>query len=191
MAVEQQGVEVPASEPQPETTANEASATNAAAGGQQAEARTFTQQQVEALIHDRLERERKAAETKAQKERESAERKAAEEQGKFKELYESLQSKLAATEQEARELRLNQERRAVADKVGLPAALADRLRGETPDEMEQDAKAVLAALPKPPAPNINNGMGGQPGTPGMDETRRREYAARFGVNPKYFNPSGV
>ena len=36
----------------------------------------------------------------------------------------------------------------VAAKVGIPAALSDRLKGETPEEMEEDAKAILEALPK-------------------------------------------
>jgi len=47
--------------------------------------------------------------------------------------------------------------RKVAEKVGLPAALATRLQGETPEELESDAKALLETLPKPtkPAPGIN------------------------------------
>ena len=47
--------------------------------------------------------------------------------------------------------------RAAADKVKLPAALATRLQGNTPEELEADAKALLETLPKPekPAPGIN------------------------------------
>lgn len=47
--------------------------------------------------------------------------------------------------------------RKVAEKVGLPAALATRLQGETPEELEADAKVLLETLPKPtkPAPGIN------------------------------------
>lgn len=36
----------------------------------------------------------------------------------------------------------------VAAKVGLPNALSDRLHGETLEEMEEDAKAILEVLPK-------------------------------------------
>ena len=36
----------------------------------------------------------------------------------------------------------------VAAKLGLPAALSDRLKGETLEEMEEDAKAILEVLPK-------------------------------------------
>lgn len=39
-------------------------------------------------------------------------------------------------------------RRDVASKIGLPSALADRLKGETADEIEADAKALLETLPK-------------------------------------------
>lgn len=50
-------------------------------------------------------------------------------------------------------------RRDVAAKVGLPVVLADRLKGETPEEIEADANALLETLPKQDAkkqvPNIN------------------------------------
>lgn len=58
-------------------------------------------------------------------------------------------------------------RRDVADKVGLPAVLADRLKGETPEEIEADANALLETLPKQEAkkPNISptNPVGGSLG----------------------------
>ena len=79
---------------------------------------------------------------------------------------------MAEAEAKARELELNALRRAAAEKVGLPGALADRLRGETPEEMEADAKSVLAALPKPQAPDINNGAGGAKGNAQTPELRR-------------------
>lgn len=167
---------------------------NGATAGTQVETaqQTYTQKDVDRLIGERLQRERVNAEKAAQKEREAAERKAAEQQGEYQKLYETAQAKLAAAESEAHELRLGQLRRAAADKVGLPAALADRLRGENEAELEADAKAVFAALPKPVAPNINNGQGGQAAQTigGMDEAQRREYAARLGVQAKYFKPSG-
>lgn len=161
---------------------------NAAAGGTQADAaKTFSQADVDRLIAERMESERKNSDQKAQRAREEAERKAAEEQGKFKELYDAAQAKLAGAEAKTRELELTQARRAAAEKVGLPAALADRLRGETPEEMEADAKAVLGALPKPAAPNINNGQGGA-ATNGarFDEAERKRLASIYGVSAKHF-----
>lgn len=61
-----------------------------------------------------------------------------------------LEAKLKAYER-------TEAQRKVAEKVGLPAALATRLQGETPEELEADAKALLETLPKPtkPAPGIN------------------------------------
>lgn len=179
--------------PAPETPNPAAPQDNGPAAGQQAESaaeKTFSQADLDRIVAERLTRAKDAADKATTKAREDAERKAAEEQGKFKELYEGVQAKLAAAEQEAKALRLNQERRAVADRVGLPAALADRLQGETPEEMEADARGLLAALPKPAAPNINNGGGGV-AAGGMDDARRREYAARLGVKEQYFRPTGL
>lgn len=47
--------------------------------------------------------------------------------------------------------------RKAAEKVGLPPALATRLMGETPEELEADAKALLDSLPKQEkkSPGIN------------------------------------
>ncbi len=60
-----------------------------------------------------------------------------------------LEAKLKAYER-------TEAQRKVAEKVGLPAALATRLQGETPEELEADAKTLLETLPKPakPAPGI-------------------------------------
>jgi hypothetical protein len=80
-------------------------------------------------------------------------------------------------------------RREVAAKVNLPAALVDRLQGETADELEADAKALLAALPKPAAPNINAGApAGVPPVGVMSEEERKLRAAALGVDWRYFNP---
>lgn len=152
-----------------ETPQVDGNATGTEAGAAQ---RTFTQDDVDRLIAERLEREKGKAAKAAEAARTEAERKAAEEQGKFKQLYDQTQARLAEAEAKARELELNALRRAAAEKVGLPGALADRLRGETPEEMEADAKSVLAALPKPQAPDINNGAGGAKGNAQTPELRR-------------------
>ena len=54
----------------------------------------------------------------------------------------------------------------IAAKVGLPAKLASRLQGNTPEEMEADAKDILETLPKQPKPTpgiaaSNPGANGQ------------------------------
>ena len=155
-------------------------------GGQGAAERTFTQADVDKLIAERLEREKGRAAKAAEAARAEAERKAAEEQGEFKRLYDQEKAQREQAEARARELEQSALRRAAAEKAGLPGALADRLRGETPEEMEADAKAVLAALPKPKAPDINNGAGGGNNGAAWDEAERIRLASIYGVSAKNF-----
>jgi len=44
-------------------------------------------------------------------------------------------------------LLLDTQRTAAAKKVGLPDIFADRINGDTPEEMEEDAKLLLSAIP--------------------------------------------
>lgn len=189
MADDQAGTPPAAEQGAPETTPaaqpESVAAQPNANGGAQPGAKLFSQAEVDRIVADRLDRERKASDVKAAKAREEAERKTAEEQGEFKRLYEMAQAKAAAAEQKARELELAGMRRDAAAKLGLPAALADRLKGETPDELEADAKAVLAALPKPAAPNINATGGSANGTAADDDALTAQ-AVRLGVNPEVF-----
>ena len=187
MADEQQAA-TPAAEQVQETQGQPENAAqlDATASGEQA-ARTFTQADVDRMIADRLDRERKHSETKAQKAREEGERKAAEEQGQYQKLYEAERAKATAAEQRARELELASLRRDAAAKFALPAKLAERLKGETPEELEADAKAIAADLPKPTAPNINATGGAANGhSAGISADMAREKAARYGVNPDLF-----
>lgn len=121
----------------------------------------FTQQEVDALIAQRLERSKRQTEEAAAKARTEAERKAAEQQGEYQKLYEAEKAQREATEQRAAALELAAMRREVADRLGVPAALVSRLQGDTPETLEADAKALMAALPKPGAPNINSTGGGK------------------------------
>lgn len=149
----------------------------------------FTQADLDRILGERLAKEKQRTEAAAQKAREEAERKAAEEQGKFQELYQGTLAQLEKLAAEKRALEAAAMRREVAAKVNLPAALIDRLQGETADELEADAKALLAALPKPAAPNINAGSpAGVPPAGVMSEEERKLRAAALGVDWRYFNP---
>lgn len=149
----------------------------------------FTQADLDRILGERLAKEKQRTEAAAQKAREEAERKAAEEQGKFQELYQGTLAQLEKLAAEKRALEAAAMRREVAAKVNLPAALVDRLQGETADELEADAKALLAALPKPAAPNINAGSpAGVPPAGVMSEEERKLRAAALGVDWRYFNP---
>jgi cobalamin biosynthesis Mg chelatase CobN len=90
-----------------------------------------------------------------------------------------------AEEAEARAARLERERLqvAAAKKAGLPEELADRLKGETPEELEADAQAILSKLPKPPAaPKPGPGiLPANPGTNGSTGETREARRARLGL----------
>jgi hypothetical protein len=152
--------------------------------------RTFTQADVDRIIADRLTQANKQAESRAAKAKADAEKAALAEQGKWEEIAKQAQAELAEAQRQATEAQAALMRREVAAKHNLPAALIDRLRGETIEELEDDAKALLAALPKPTAPNINGAAGTTRTTgqfpPGMTEETLRDQAVRIGVNPETY-----
>lgn len=148
-------------------------------------AKTFSQPEVEQMIKDRLDRERKKAEDAAAKAAAEAERKAAEEQGKYKELYEKLTADVAARDAEIERMQKAAWKAEAAKKIGLPDGLAARIQGDTLDEMLADAEELLNAMPKPAAPNINAG-GGNGRLPAAVEAlgglTPEEFAARFNLS---------
>jgi hypothetical protein len=163
------------------------------ATGEKAE-RTFTKAEVEALVRDRLAGAQRKAEEATKKATADAEAKALREQGEFRTLYEKEQARAAELEQRARSLEIAGIRRDVAARLQLPVGLVDRLRGDTEDEITADAQALLAVLPKPPAPNINAGDVSSktqtlPG--GLTEAALRDQAVRFGVKFEDFKAAFV
>lgn len=175
----QQAVEQQAPE-----TKQDAQATGAEPGQQTEAPRTFSQADLDRIVAERLERaERKAAE-KAEKARADAEAKALKEQGEYQKLFEKAQAELEQERQARKAAELAGMRRDVAAKHQLPAALVDRLRGETLEELDADAQELVKALPKPTAPNIN--AGNAPSSLGAGATwlnglTEQEFAARMGV----------
>lgn len=150
----------------PTQSAAAASATDAAtaqtatdAGTQNGSDRTFTQAELDAIVTERIQRERKKGEEAAVRAREAAERKAAEEQGQFKALYEKTQADLERMTTQIRQQELSILRNDIAGKVGLPPQLANRLQGDTPEALEADAKALLALLPGRAQNGANAGAG--------------------------------
>lgn len=101
-----------------------------------------------------------------------------------------LTKRLQEAENELKAHKVTAMRRDIAEKVGLPAALASRLAGETPEEMEADAKALLESLPKPqkPAPGI------QPTNPpdaSIQKTYEQIKAEQIGQDIDIFDPAFV
>ena len=85
---------------------------------------------------------------------------------------EKTQRKAAELEAKLKDYERRELVRSVADKVGLPPALAARLRGETPEELEADAKALLELIPKnKPSINPTN-----PGEGASSETFEQRHA---------------
>jgi hypothetical protein len=151
-----------------------------------AQERKFTQADLDRILTERLAKASAKADAQAAKVQAEAERKAAEEQGKYQELYEKAQAELAAKDAQIKANAIAIIKRDVATRLGMPAALAARLRGEDEDSIEQDAKDLMAALPKPSAPNINSAAGTASGKSlpaGFNEQDLRDQAVRLGVNP--------
>lgn len=160
---------------------------------QSGEGEVFSKAQVEAMIKDRLDRAARKAEEAQRKAAEEAQRKAAEEQGKYQELYEQTQAELAQMRQDAAAAQQAAARRLVAQQLNLPDVLAERLRGETEEELLADAESLLGSIKplRPPAPNINaaSGDGRTPAsTPdALGGLSPREFAARYNLTERAVN----
>lgn len=90
----------------------------------------------------------------------------AEQERKDAELTEldKTRKRLAELEAEAAKLKRAELQRQAAEKHKLPAALATRLQGETPEELDADAAELAKTLPKtilPPTNPGGNGGGGE------------------------------
>lgn len=81
-------------------------------------------------------------------------------------------------------------RASAAEKAGLPKAFVNRLQGETPEELEADARAIMDALPKPekPAPGINPT---NPAAGTKSETPEQAKARLFGAEFDPFLPENA
>lgn len=102
---------------------------------------------------------------------------------------EKAKQRAAQLEVELSALRRSEMQRQVAEKAGLPAALASRLKGETPEELEADAMALAETLPKltkspPPLPATNPGANAD----GRAETDAQRRARLYGTLGNPFDP---
>lgn len=122
--------------------------------------------------------------TKAQKEAEKQAQQQAEQQGEYQKLYEQAKMQLEEANQIAEQERMARLKATVAHKLNLPAALVDRLRGNTEDELAADAQALLDAMPKPvitTRTDSTNGVNSDAPTPAKSDREIQELAARIGV----------
>lgn len=89
-----------------------------------------------------------------------------------------LQDQLEKAQAELKAARLAELRRQAAEEVELPLIFADRLRGETLDDLRADAKKILEVLPKaakpPPLTPTSPGAGASQKET-LDQQRARVY----------------
>ena len=89
-------------------------------------------------------------------------------------------------EAKVRQLEISKLQHDIAAKVGLPAIYADRLKGETPEELEADAKLLLEAQPKQKAaPNTGATNPGEKAGSGdtFEDAHKRWKAGERQPNP--------
>lgn len=119
-------------------------------------------------------------------------------QQKWQELAEKRERELEQVRADAKKAELLVLRLRVATDLGLPPALAERLKGETEDDLRADAEALKALLPPPassqtPAPGARPTTSAVPGGPPARETDDQRRARLFGASTTMFdrNKGGV
>jgi len=112
--------------------------------------KTYTEDEVQNLIKDRLEREKSRREKEAQEAAKKAADEAAKANAEWEKLAKQREEENAKLTAELKARDLADRKRSIAVKVGLPESLAPRLVGETDEDIEKDAKALAATLPKAP-----------------------------------------
>lgn len=135
----------------------------------------------------------KKANAEAAKYRKAAEQVEAERKAK----QEAEMTELQKAQKEAAEVKaqlaardLADLKRKIAEKVGLPPALAVRLQGTADEEIEADAKALLESLPKPAEPQKKPSqiIPANPNSAQLKETEAERKARIFGEKVDIFDP---
>jgi hypothetical protein len=137
----------------------------------------------EAADYRRKLREIEAKLAEAEKAKADEAERQAKEQGRFQELYEVEKGKAAEAQAQLQRLQQDAARKDAAQAAGIPQ-LWERLRGETADEMAEDARQLAAFVTPPPAANGQPARAGTQPTPqaqgmkGLTPDERRAKAAR-------------
>jgi len=139
----------------------------------------FTQAQLEAIVKERLDRERKASDEKRRKELEDAEAKKLAEQGEFKTIAEREKARADELEARLKQRDFDALRAKVAADNKLPAEWASRLLGGDEAALDADAKALAKTLiPSTPVPGASPsprpaGLAGGPNDEAAQSAQRR------------------
>jgi seryl-tRNA synthetase len=103
---------------------------------------------------------------------------------------ERLKKEAKDLQNQLKKLEVTTKRAEVARKVGLPDVLADRIQGETSEEMEADAKLIFDALPKGPKPPPTVSPT-NPGGAVIGETVAQQSARIHGSGANMYDPAVV
>lgn len=118
--------------------------------------KVYTEDQVQEIIKQRLEREKAKRETEAKTAKEKAEADALAKNQEWQKLAESRNAELEKLKAELEAAKKLELKRGIAAKFGLPEALIPRLQGDTAEDIEADAKTLFEILPKgPKTPTLN------------------------------------
>lgn len=120
---------------------------------------------------------------------------AAEQKRKEAEMTETqkLQAALEKAQAELKEHQLTALKRQAAEEINLPLIFADRLRGETLEELKADAGKILEALPKAPKPPpvSPTSPSGASQKETLDQQRARVYGTGISpLDPEYAKAHG-
>lgn len=131
-------------------------------------------------------KEKKAVEESASK----AETQRLTEQGEFKRLYEEASTQLQQLRDELKASQVVALRAKVASELGIPPQLAERLQGESEEELRLDAEKLKAVIPAASGTPKQMTVGVPGGRPAA-ETDAQRRARLFGSNTNAFTGGSV
>ncbi|HOO54751.1 MAG TPA: DUF4355 domain-containing protein [Methanothrix sp.] len=117
------------------------------------EDKKFTQEDVDKIVQERLARERAKFSDYDQIKAELEATRTS--HAELKAENTDLKAQIAERDGKLKDSELKAQKIEIATKAGLSEALADRLRGTTPDELEADAKRLAEAMG--PGPSVGSG----------------------------------
>lgn len=144
------------------------------------EAPQYTKSQMEAIVRDRLESQKRAVEAQTKRVKDEAEAARLKEQSEWQKLAEQHEARVKELESEIGRRDQLDLRRRVAAKHSLPTALAERLAGDTEEALDADAKelAKLVKTEEERAPQRGNSPNPRPAAAGSNTVEAREAELR-------------
>jgi hypothetical protein len=137
----------------------------------------FSQAELDKIIKERLERESTKRKDAEEKIKEQAERDALAKNQEWEKLAKKREDELLKAQATIKQHELNELRNKAAAKYQLPLEIAERLRGETLEELEKDAESLKALIPDAKQQSklnaTNPGSGGKQVGETIEQKRKR------------------